>query len=257
MRNKKLVIFSVLAVGGLIATAVSSVWAGYKSKEIIARRKPVGKVETVKAVGKYYIPAGIALGITIISDVAVMKIGMAEIAALTGTISYMAFNKQRLEERVKDMVGEEKWNEIKKSLNEEHIADAACGFREPVDIQETGYGKQLFCFKCDYFDIWFRSDATEVKKVIDEFEDRWDNGEYLGFIEDLLDPLHIHLKPELERLFLDWGWPSCSPGCCQGFSEESPIYIDMDVVEGYKPGFPEDTIVIDLLTPPIDSYMDF
>lgn len=257
MKNKKLVIFGALALAGAVATAVAATWAGYKTKEVIARKKPVGKMGTVKAVGKYYIPAGIALGITIISDVAVYRIGMMEIAALTGTVTYLTTNKKQLEQRVKDMVGEEKWNEIKNSLREEQAADEMLGKYGPVDIQDTGYGNTLCQFKCDYFDIWFRSDPTEVKIALDEFQHRWKNGEYLGFIPDLLDMLHIHLKPGMEMLFADWGWPNCNPDCKGGFGRGSKIHIDVDVVEGYAPGYPEETMIIELFTPPFECYMEY
>ena len=233
MKNKKLMIFGALALAGAVATAVAATWAGYKTKEVIARKKPVGKMGTVKAVGKYYIPAGIALGITIISDVAVYRIGMMEIAALTGTVTYLTTNKKQLEQRVKDMVGEEKWKEIKNSLREEQAADEMLGKYGPV------------------------SDPTEVKIALDEFQHRWESGEYLGFIPDLLDMLHIHLKPGMEMLFSDWGWPNCNPDCSGGFGTGSKIYIDVDVVEGYAPGYPEETMIIELFTPPFECYMEY
>ena len=257
MRNKKIIVFGILVAAGSIATAVTATWAGYKTKEVLTKKKPKTKVETVKAVWKYYVPAGLSLGLTIISDVCVLRIGLKEIAALTATLSYVTLNKKQLEGRVKEMVGEEKWEEIKNSLREENIADECLGKNGPIDIQETGYGNTLCRFSCDYFDIWFRSDPTEVKRAIEQFEYRWDKNEYLGFIPDLLDELHIHLKPDLEYLFKDWGWPASSPGCCPGFDENCPIYIDVDVVEGYTPGYPEETMLIDLLTPPYERYMEY
>lgn len=257
MRNKKFIIFGVVVAASAIATAVSASWAGYKTREVILKEKLKTKKEIAKKVWKYYVPAGIALGLTIISDVAVLRIGLKEMAALGATISYLTLNKRKLEERVKDMVGEEKWKEIKNSLREEQVADEALGKYGPLDIQETGYGNTLCRFSCSYFNIWFRSDPTEVMRAIEEFQHRWANKEYLGFIEDLLDNLHIHVKPELERLFMYWGWPASSPGCCPGFDENCPIFIDTDVVEGYVPGYPEETLLIDLSTDPYECYMEY
>ena len=35
------------------------------------------------------------------------------------------------------------------------------------------------------------------------------------------------------------------------------IYIDVDVVEGYAPGYPEETMIIELFTPPFECYMKY
>lgn len=255
MLNKKLIALGFVAISGTVAIAVASAWAGYKTKEVLDKKKPVGKLNKAKAVAKYYIPAGVALTATIVSDALIFRIGMKEFAAMTATISYLGMNKAKLEEKVKEAVGVDKWREISKSVDVE-MAQSDTSFFPIGSIQETGYGNTLCKFHCCFFDIWFRSDPVEVRRAIEEFETAWDNGEYLGFIE-LLDMLHIHLTPELERIFIDWGWPASSPGCCPEFDKDSPIYIDTDMLEGYVPGYPEETFLVELLTRPIEGYIEY
>lgn len=252
MLNKKLIALGFVAIGGTVAIAVASAWAGYKTKEVLDKKKPVGKLNKTKAVAPYYIPVGVALTATIVSDALIFRIGMKEFAAMTATISYLGMNKAKLEEKVKEAVGVDKWREISKSVDVE-MAQSDTSFFPIGSIQETGYGNTLCKFHCCFFDIWFRSDPAEVQRAIEEFETARDNEMYLGFVE-LLDLLHIHLTPELEQIFIEWGWPASSEGCCPGFDKDSPIYIDTDMLEGYVPGYPEDTFVIDLLTPPIECY---
>lgn len=252
MKNKKLVIFGVLALGGVVATAVLSSWGSFKAAEKIKEVKPVGKVETVKTVWKCYVPAGLALGLTIISNVCAYRIGMKELAAVSGALCYATAKRDAFERKVREVLGNDKVDEIKKEVNQTDFSKVESCF----EIQETGYGDTLCQFKCDYFDIWFRSDPSEVMRALEEIQTRWANHEYIGFIE-LLDDLHIHLKPCLEYIFDEYGWPACSDGCCPGFSENSTISIETEMVEGYRPGLTEETLIIDLYTPPVGCYMEY
>ena len=256
MRNKKLFIFGALAVLGVFGTAAAGVWAGYKSAKKISEVKPKGKLATVKACGKYYIPLGIALGLTVISDAAVYKIGMAEFTALTGTIGYLTLNKDLLEKELKKAVGEEKFKEIKKEINKEIDTQVVKRADGVLDIQETGYGDTLCRLDCDFCKVWFRSSPEEVQKAIDEIETRWQMGEYIGFTE-ILDSFHVKIKDSLHWLLEEYGYPHASPGCCPEFNENSHISIDTDIVEGYVPGLPEETLLIDILTPPVACYLEY
>ena len=253
MKNKKLIILGGLAILGVFGTAIASSWGSFKAAEKIREVKPKGKLETVKTVWKYYVPAGLALGITIVSDICVYRIGMKEIAALSGTVAYLTANRRKFEEKVKEVSGEDKLNEIKKEVNKD-LNTHTVGLVNPVDVQDTGYGKTLCRFSCDYFTIWFRSDPEEVMTAINTLQERWSNKEYIGFIE-FLDDLHIHLKPAMEWMFNDFGWPASSPGCCPGFSENSDISIETDMLEGYVNG--EEVFTIDLYTSPFECYLEY
>lgn len=256
MKNKKLVLFGILAVGGVVATAVLSSWGSFRAAEKLKEVKPVGKVETVKTVWKYYVPAGLALGITIVSDICVYRIGMKELAAVSGALCYATANRDAFEKKVKKVLGDQKVNEIKREVNQEMDQRTDFSKLEGVlDIQETGYGDTLCRFSCDYFNVWIRSDPSEVIRAIENMKTLWHQGAYISFIE-FLDDLHIHLKPEMERLFEEWGWPNCSEGCCPGWSSESEIEVYTEMCTGY-PGVNEDVFLIDLCTPPFECYMEY
>lgn len=181
MKNKKLVVAGALAIGGVILTAVSTAWGTYKAAKILEEEKPETKKEAVKLVWKYYIPAGVAVGVTIISDVCFYKIGMKELAALTASVTYLTSNRDKLERKLKEVVGEEKYKEIKKEIKKELIAEKAKETKKTGKVntsghkrfaaEETGYGDQLF------LDSWsgrfFRSNINEVIKGINSFNDMY------------------------------------------------------------------------------------
>lgn len=190
MRNKKLMIFGALAIGGLIATAVTTTWGSFKAAKVIQEEKPETKKEAAKLVWKYYIPAGIAVGTTIIADVCFYRIGVKEIAALTASVSYLTANRSKLEKKLKEAVGEEKYEAIEKDVQkeiisekiriEEALKDKKDGRiegpknhvgRTKMVAEETGYGDTLF------LDGWsgrfFRSSIEEVIAGIGRFNDRF------------------------------------------------------------------------------------
>lgn len=179
MRNKKLMIAGALAIGGILLTAATTAWGTYKATKVIEEKKPETKKEAVKLVWKYYIPAGVAIGVTIISDVCFYKIGMKELAALTASVTYLTSNRDKLEKKLKEVVGEEKYNEIKKEIKSELIAEKAKETKKTENTtahkrfpaEETGYGDQLF------LDGWsgrfFRSSIEEVIKGINSFNDMY------------------------------------------------------------------------------------
>lgn len=188
MRNKKLMIFGALAIGGLIATAVTTTWGSFKAAKVIQEKQPETKKEAAKLVWKYYIPAGIAVGTTIIADICFYRIGMKEIAALTASVSYLTANRSKLEKKLREAVGEEKYKEIEKDVQkeiisekirvEEALKDKKDGRIEGATThpdstrmvaEETGCGDTLF------YDGWsgrfFRSSIEEVLDGIKRFND--------------------------------------------------------------------------------------
>ncbi len=138
--------------------------------------------EIVKATWKYYIPAGVAVSATIISDICFYRIGMRELAALTASVTYLTSNRDKLEKKLKEVVGEEKYNEIKKEIKKELVEEKVKEVKKTdktngtathkrFPAEETGYGDQLF------LDGWsgrfFRSSIEEVIKGINSFNDTY------------------------------------------------------------------------------------
>lgn len=183
MRNKKLMIFGCLAVGGIIATAVTTAWGTTKAVRKIDEVKPETKKEAVKLVWKYYIPAGLSIGLTIISDVCFYRIGLKEIAALTTSISCLTANRDRIERKLKEVVGEKKYEEIKKEIRDEMSTEDIPFLVNEAEwrptIEETGYGKKL-CFDYESGRI-FRSDPKQVVNSVDSFNREWEHGHSLCY----------------------------------------------------------------------------
>lgn len=180
MRNKKLIIFGAIAIGGVIATAATTAWGTFKASKVLEEEKPETKKEAVKLIWKYYIPAGIAVSATIISDICFYRIGLKELAALTASVTYLTSNRDKLEKKLKEVVGEEKYKEIKKEITKELFDEEKAkqsnvkpSKNMPVHhrfaAEETGYGDTLF------LDGWsgrfFRSSIEEVLSGIEKFND--------------------------------------------------------------------------------------
>lgn len=215
MRNKKLMIFGCLAVGGIIATAVTTAWGTAKAVRKIDEVKPETKKEAAKLVWKYYIPAGLSIGLTIISDVCFYRIGLKEIAALTASVSYVTANRDKIEKKLKETVGEEKYKEIKDEVQKELVAEFApkekeeektdvignpIAKRRKFPAEPTGYGDTLFQ------DTWsgrfFRSDLFCVSDAIKKFNEAWvHDHEYLS-----LNDLYSRLGITETRLGNEFGW---------------------------------------------------
>ncbi len=265
MKIDKASILSGIAIVGVIVTAALSTKAGIKARkdidnelyrredELNAEPEPLKKKEIVSLVWKNYLPTAASATVTIGCIVMARRISTKEIAALTATCGYLVKNRDQWEQKVKELAGP-KFNEIKKDVHHETAKEV---YRTIIpDVQDTGYGDTLCKLTTEYFDIWFRSDPMVVQMGLDEFYHRWHNHEYIGLIE-FLDMLHLSLKPGMEFLFMDWGWPACCEEACARCNETTNIIIDTDMTEGYIPGFPEETYIIDVITNPIDGYMEF
>lgn len=265
MKIDKASVLSGIAIVGVIVTAALSTKAGIKARkdidnelyrredELNSEPEPLTKKEIVSLVWKNYLPTAASATVTIGCIVMARHVSAKEIAALTATCGYLVKNRDQWEQKVKELAGP-RFNEIKKDVNHETAKEV---YRTVIpDIQDTGYGNMLCKFTTDYFDIWFRSDPMVVQIGLDEFYHRWRNHEYIGLIE-LLDMLHLTLKPAMELLFSDWGWPACDETCCAKCNENTNIIIDTDLLEGYVPGYPEETFVIDVITSPVECYLEY
>ena len=214
MKNKKLIFFGALAIGGLIATAVTTTWGSFKAAEKIREEKPETKKEAVKLVWKYYIPAGVALGTTIIADVCFYRIGVKEFAALTASVSYLTANRTKLEKKLKAVVGEEKFDEIKKDIQKEIIAEQVAkdpGAKRFNNAFETGYGDTLF------YDGWggrfFRSSIEEVLDGIKRFNESYniqtpENGDKIICCPVSMNDYYSYMHLPVTGLGQNMGFPA-------------------------------------------------
>lgn len=250
MKNKKLAIFGALAIGGIVLTAVTTAWGTAKAVRKIDEVKPETKKEAAKLVWKYYIPAGLSIGLTIISDVCFYKIGLKEIAVLTSSVTYLTANRDKLEKKLKETVGEEKFNEVKEQVRNELVTEFApkkedkkspfVEGRKRFPAEETGYGDILF--QDGWSGRFFRSDLYSVSDAIKKFNEAWHEGEYLCF-NDLYERWGI-TKSHQGHAF---GWPNNDE--CFNTKKDIPFTINRvgeeELIEGYR-DIGEDVYVIEL-----------
>lgn len=249
MKNKKLAIFGALAIGGIVLTAVTTAWGTAKAVRKIDEVKPETKKEAAKLVWKYYIPAGLSVGLTIISDVCFYRIGLKEIAVLTSSVTYLTANRDKLEKKLKEAVGEEKFNEVKEQVRNELVTEFApkkeekrpfVEGRKRFPAEETGYGDTLF--QDGWSGRFFRSDLYSVSDAIKKFNEAWHDGSYLNY-NDLYERWGI-TKSHQGYAF---GWPHNND--CFDTSKDIPFEINRvgeeELIEGYR-DIGEDVYVIEI-----------
>lgn len=167
-------------------------------------------------------PVVVAGGITEACIIGAQILSLKEIAALTGTVSFLIANRQALEEAICELPGgkealEKAKAKVAKMTVEKKIEEAEKKPKKPWEhqnIEETGLGKDL-CL-----DEWdgrlFRCDHKLVQKAWDDFNNERDEGIDLPFSDgkDMNLPLassyndiynRINLEPTLLRHM--YGYP--------------------------------------------------
>lgn len=244
MVNPKLVVFGVLAIGAAVATAVTAAWAGYKTAEKVQNapedKKPKTKTETVKETWKYWVPSAVCLTVAIVSDVCLFKFGAGAAAALSSVVGTAYMNRKKINEKLKKVMDSKEFKEFKKDMTKESVKER---FEvKEFNVQETNYGDTLCYF--ELIDKWFRSSPMEIQRALKTF--KWNvmhNSETT--LLSLIDDLHIQLKDFEKYAYKDLGW----------FQDldigDDFDYIDCEMLEGFVPGFPEETYVITTWYEPI------
>lgn len=102
----KATIFSILGSAGVVVTSVLSVKCSKKIKE----------QDDIKIRAKKYLPAIISGSVSIGCIMAADKINKKEIAALTASVGYFAKKFTDYEKEVREIVGDEKADEIEQSF---------------------------------------------------------------------------------------------------------------------------------------------
>lgn len=189
-------IFTGIAIIGVPVTATLSAMRAPKYKEIL--EKSEGKAKKVKAVTKTYWPAIVSGAVTIASIIFAEKVNLTEIAAITGTAAFLARNRDLLEEKIVDKLGEEEGKQLIGEVNEQLIREHYICKMGP-SVEETGRG-DLLCYE-GYSGRWFRSSEEAVKRAIAKLNEKFENGEYLS-LNDFYELLGI----ETTHFGFQFGW---------------------------------------------------
>lgn len=137
-----------------------------KAVREVDEKQPATKSETVRVAAKYYIPAGIAAGVSVGFHVAGIR-SYAKInksLAQWGMLMYDRLNK--LEEKNIEVLGEKKAQKIKEDIARDEINKYEYF---ASDVVETGHGN--FLFRDMLTGQTIRTDPHYVHKLIDRFNE--------------------------------------------------------------------------------------
>lgn len=246
MRVNKNLIFAVTGSFGLISSVYFAIKDTRKNIEALDNLKENGFTkETAVPVVKGYWKTILAGGVTLASIIGSNVVSGLVIAGLTSELNYMRLNRDKIAEKVRKCVPNGD-NLVKDAMLENVIVD---NDKRKITVEETGNGDVL-CFE-GYSGRYFRSSLEAVSDALRRFADRFESGEYVNF-----NDLYKELDIDTTRFGYDWGY---APGSCvydaiEPFEYEIEDLAAVDHVEGKFKG--ERIILIDILTPPCECYMD-
>ena len=165
-------ILSIISCAGVGAVAYFSGRNTLKAKEVLdAKKAELGAEklpakETVKTVWKYYIPTGIAMGLTMGAMIASERISAGQLASMTAACGYIAAKSAAIEKKAAAELGEEKMETIRK--------EAIISSADDVFYAENyGTGDQL-CYDA-FSGRFFYSTVEDVEAALNDFNADWVN----------------------------------------------------------------------------------
>lgn len=195
-----LTLLGMLGVGGTAYAAVK------------CSKKAENETETKKKL-LAYAPAIMIGGASCAAIAGSHYISRKEIAALTATCTYLAANRNKIVEKVKNVLGEEKAKEFEKDIAKEEKAH-----NNRQTIEETGYGDTLFLDL--YLGRKFRSSIGHVEDAIKKLNWAFHSGNYVSMNDFYA---YIGIEPSIagDR----FGWPANDD--YYDYSLERPIEMDL------------------------------
>jgi hypothetical protein len=216
-------ILTGVAVAGVPLTAMLSAKDAPRYEDVLAscKEKKFGKA---RAVGKTYWKAFVSGGVTVLAIIFAEKVNLTEIAGLATTAAFLAKNRDKLEQKILELAGNENGKQIlkqiKQEVNEEMIKEVYICSAGP-SVEETGRG-DLLCYEA-YSGRWFRSCQVAVDRAIRELNDAFEAGEYL-----CLNDFYERLGLETTHFGHQFGWPA-NPDYVDG-----PIMFNVSFLESYE-----------------------
>lgn len=237
MKINKHILLTVGSIAGVVGTGVISSIFSVKAHEAIKKTDAKHIKEKIKISWKYHIPAIVIGGLTVGSILYSHKITVKEIAGMTATIGYLTTQRDKLNTALKEAVGEEKYEEIKKQVFSDNV--------KYIYAEPTGKGDQL-CFE-SYLGRWFLSTPEEVQKAQNRINDYIKKGLYAS-MNDFYDCLGIEVSYSGD----DFGWVPDEEYYSECVAEIGFKNSYLDMGEGK-----EHVYVIEYNNPPIPDYLYF
>ena len=171
------------AVAGVVGTAYFAIKRGEQiCKTIDEIKAEAKKLESGKKAGHYIssvpklarpmLPVVTCAAGSIACMVISERISYKQIAALTATCVYLSKNRDFLQNKLKEVVGEEKLEDIKKEFTTQEAPKLYFG----PSVEETGHG-DLLCYE-GYSGRWFRSSKEAVLEAQAQLQDAFTNDIY-------------------------------------------------------------------------------
>lgn len=245
-------IFSIAASIGVVLTGYFSAKAAPGAKEDVEKNQTKEDKETlggrvvssVKYGWRHFVKA-IAVGaLTITLIIASTAISGKRTAAAVATASYLAWNRDILENYISEKLSPEDLKQVRESIDKVYVRTVC---KAGPSVEETGRGDQL-CFET-YFNRWFRSSEVDVIRGLEDFAKR----------------INRNIPSAYNGLYENWGL-SCSdvaerfgyPGNSKRYNK--PFSYTCEIVEGWKPEgsdeeINESVLVIDIYTPPMEGWL--
>lgn len=215
-------LLTVGAISGVVATGVTSWYAAKKTEKIkVDLGEDASKSEVFKEAWPYYV-APVVLGILTIASVAMLNIEHdKKYAALLGAYTIAKADKEKLNKKVKELVGEEKANQIKESLGIKEEASDIEDYKmingsnvisgDPYKkewIVDAETGVRIFTSK-----VAVVSAADMLNRMLVESPDEGqtiaDFYDYLGLgeddIPDIAQQMCFGIGKRVPSMRLDWG----------------------------------------------------
>lgn len=208
------VILSILGGGGVVATAVLSSKAAVKASERIKIVKEENKdidkdiirKEVIKSVIPCYIPTAICGSLTIASIVSGTIISRKTEAALAASCVAIDQGYRRYKNKVKDILGVDKHNDIIESIAKDEFAE-----KHPAQPADN---RKLYWMEWTGF---FYADPVKMLNAINNMNLRLCANNYCGYVDNnkmgyitigeiLKDADAELLEPDKAKKFENYGW---------------------------------------------------
>lgn len=239
MKIRKDTVLSIIAGVGVVATAVTAIFGTKRYLEKLNAldmekvRETPNKEKAIEAV-KSFAPLAVATGGTIFCIAKANKSATKVIAGISATAGYLATNRDRLKEALKNSTGET-------------VLPCDMPYEYGGSIEATGNG-DLKCFE-GYSGREFYSSEEAVREAVGRFQSRFLGGEYLS-LNDLYEELDI--RPS--HFGHQFGWPANPDYYDTNIDIEVTRLDDYIKSDGTRAGEP--CLVIDIYTYPMECWME-
>ena len=240
MKIRKDTVLSIIAGVGVVATAVTAIFGTKRYLEKLnaldmEKVHEASKKEKAINAAVSFAPLALATGGTIFCIAKANKSATKVIAGLSATAGYLATNRDRLKEALKNSTGET-------------VLPCDMPYLQKGSIEATGNGN-LLCFE-GYSGRQFYSSEEAVREAVGRFQSRFlEEGEYLS-----LNDLYEELEISTSHFGHQFGWAANSDYYDTNIDIEVTRLDDYIKPDGTRAGEP--CLVIDIYTYPMEGWRE-